>query len=135
MALPTNESFASVKSQETDYGCDQGLLQRAPVTTNVHPLETSERTYRQRQEEHQMNFAVKAYGLGFGLHLKHERAAVGCPSVGHMGCLPRSNALIDALTGRDLDLEFDDILGRDSMAVVNPHSVMENQQKIKLFRS
>ncbi|XP_068249374.1 proteasome maturation protein [Palaemon carinicauda] len=134
MALPKSLSFATVKSQENDYGCEQGFLQRAPVNTNAHPLETSELTYHRRQETQEMSLAVKTFGLGFGLHLKHQRLAAGCPTIGHMACLPRSNAHLDALTGRDLEIGFEDTLGRDSVAVADPHVAMEKQHQKNLFR-
>ncbi|KAK7082527.1 hypothetical protein SK128_013269 [Halocaridina rubra] len=134
MALPQNTTVSPFKTQETDYGNEQGLFRRAPATSSVHPLEASENTYHKRQEDLRMTSVTKAYGLGFVMHLKHERAAAGCREIGHMGFLPRSNAHIDALTGRDLDFDFGDTLATEPEASRNPHLLMENLQKTPRFR-
>ena len=63
-------------SQEQDYGTEMHLQARAPINTTTHPIEASERTYKKRQEELRMTSAARIFGMGFALHLKHERAAV-----------------------------------------------------------
>ncbi|KAF2352906.1 hypothetical protein FHG87_016339 [Trinorchestia longiramus] len=87
MALPVQNSSLAVTCQELDYGSTEGpsvgadsLTLRAPMTTKkMHPVEASERTYQQRQEQLNLDMATRTFGLGFAMHLRHERAAVSPP--------------------------------------------------------
>ncbi|XP_050706686.1 uncharacterized protein LOC126994544 [Eriocheir sinensis] len=133
MSLPMNCPFKAASAQESDYGSELGMLRRAPTTTSAHPLEESERTYYKRQEEQRLSSASRAFGIGFSLHAKHERAAAGCRDIGHMEFLPRSNAHLQALTGRDLTLDFTDTLGVMPEVTVNPQLCMERQQKKRML--
>ncbi|XP_045585483.1 proteasome maturation protein isoform X2 [Procambarus clarkii] len=133
MALPQSMKIEPIVTQEKDYGSEMGMLRRAPATSVAHPLEASERSYHKRQDELRMTSANRAFGLGFALHLRHERAAAGCPAIGHLGFLPKSNAHIQALTGRDLDLDFTDTLGLEPELASNPHLYMEKMQQQSLF--
>ncbi|KAF2346932.1 hypothetical protein FHG87_022314, partial [Trinorchestia longiramus] len=46
--------------------------------------------------------------------------------VGHVrGVLPRSNAMYDSLTARDLELDFTDTLAQDVFSHRSPHEVMD----------
>lgn len=57
-----------------------------------------------------------------------------CPTIGHLGFLPRSNAHSQALTGRDLLCDFNDTLGLEPEITTTPHSVMEKLQLKSNFR-
>ena len=63
-------------SQEVDYGTELHLKARAPINCKSHPLEASEITYKDRQEQQNLKKASLVHGMGFALHLKHERSAV-----------------------------------------------------------
>merc|ERR1712142_1445864 len=125
MALPHRPSGISSTTQEGDYGIEHGMKQRAPVSGFSHPLEESERTYRQRQEEQRLTSARRAFGTGFILHQRHTKAAAGCAGIGHLGFLPQSNAHLHALTGQDLDFDFMDTLAQQPEVTRNPHLMME----------
>merc|ERR1712212_874222 len=125
MALPQKPSSAPVFSQEGDYGSETCLLRRAPTTSSAHPLENSERSFDKHQDQQKMRLARSQHGLGFVAHLQHERASASCPGIGHLGFLPRSNAHSQALTGRDLFCDFNDILGLEAEMTPTPHLVME----------
>merc|ERR1711962_1468373 len=104
MALPNRPSGIPSVNQEGDYGTEHGMMQRAPASGFAHPLEESERSYRQRQNELRLTSARRTFGTGFVLHQRHERAAAGCGSIGPLGFLPQSNAHLHALTGQILIL-------------------------------
>ncbi|XP_071521495.1 proteasome maturation protein-like [Panulirus ornatus] len=133
MALPQNTNFGPIVTQEKDYGSEMGMLRRAPASSLGHPLEASERSYRRRQDELRLTSASKAFGIGFALHLRHERAAAGCPEIGHLGFLPKSSVHIQALTGRDLELDFTDTLAIEQEVTQNPHLFMEKIQEKSCF--
>ncbi|CAL4174252.1 unnamed protein product, partial [Meganyctiphanes norvegica] len=76
MALPHRPSGISSVTQEGDYGIEHGMKQRAPASGFSHPVEESERTYRQRQEDLRLTSARRTFGTGFVLHRRHEKAAV-----------------------------------------------------------
>lgn len=133
MSLPLNKPFETSCHQERDYGSEMGMMRRAPTASSSHPLEESEKTYQQRQEQLRLSSATRAFGIGFALHFKHERAAAGCNQIGHLGFLPRSNAHLQALTGRDLQLDFTDTLGVQPEVTYNPHLFMEQEQRKSMF--
>lgn len=41
-----------------------------------HPLEVMQKSYKKSKETENLKLASKTFGIGFSLHLKHERAAV-----------------------------------------------------------
>ncbi|XP_018013762.1 uncharacterized protein LOC108670779 [Hyalella azteca] len=134
MALCSQNSALAVSSQEFDYGSTNGpsvgadsLMLRAPMTTRkMHPVESSERTYQERQEKLELQMATRTFGLGFAMHRRHERAAAGFAGIGHLnGVLPRSNAMHDALTARDVEIDFSDTLALDVFSQRSPHELME----------
>lgn len=132
-AFPQNLKVEPIVVQEKDYGSEVGLLRRAPATSLQHPLEASERSYHKRQEQLRLTSANKVFGIGFALHLRHERSAAACPEIGHLGFLPKSDAHFQALTGRDLDLDFTDTLGLEPEVSCNPHLYMEKMQQCSRF--
>lgn len=73
-----------------------------------HPLETSERTYRDRQQFTDMVMARKVQGMHAPMRLLFERKAVA--KTGHLPFLPRSNFSEEVLDGRDEMILPEDIL-------------------------
>ncbi|XP_076037636.1 proteasome maturation protein [Oratosquilla oratoria] len=135
MALPLRVADSKIAvAVESDYGTEVGLVRRAPLKVTQHPLEASEKTYQERYDKRRMTSAAQTFGIGFTLHLKHERAAVSVPTIGHMPVLPRSNAHYQALTGKDLDIGFEDTLATDLEFSRTPHTVMEKQYERPLFK-
>lgn len=69
----------------------------------------------------------KMQGMHAPLRLHMEKMAV--KDVGHLPCLHRHNALLDALTGDDVTMEFEDFLNcpRDSEVMGIPHMMIEKQ--------
>ncbi|KAK3868852.1 hypothetical protein Pcinc_025778 [Petrolisthes cinctipes] len=124
----------SMMSQERGYGTEVGILRRAPISSTTHPLEESERTFQQRQEEARLSSATKAWGRGFLLHHRHQLAAANVASIGHTGFLPTSRAHLQSLTGQDLELDFTDTLGVEPEITRNPHLSFEKMQHKSLFR-
>lgn len=51
------------------------MPQRAPISTSTHPLEGNQ-NYQDRRERANQSLAAGTFGIGFALHLMHERAAV-----------------------------------------------------------
>lgn len=76
--LQSLHNNATMVSQERGYGTEVGILRRAPMSTTTHPLEESERTFHQRQEQARLSAATKAWGMGFVRHHRHQLAAVSC---------------------------------------------------------
>lgn len=74
--MQSSHNTDAMVSQERGYGTEVGILRRAPVSTTTHPLEESERTFHQRQEEARLSAATKAWGMGFIRHHRHQLAAV-----------------------------------------------------------
>nr|CAG4644466.1 EOG090X0J8E [Lepidurus arcticus] len=64
-------------------------------------------------------------GIHAPLRLHMEQRAVS--RIGHLPFLPRHNALLDALTGNDLNIDFDDVLCNpaESEVMGQPHAMME----------
>jgi len=132
MALPTSAAPVQAASQEMGFehfSAPDQLTMRAPISARrEHPVESIERSHHARAQQLQTGLQRQQLGLGFVLHQRHARAAVGLSSVGHIaGALPRSNALLDALTGRDMELEFADTLAQDLAARPGVHTAMERR--------
>ncbi|KAL7641999.1 UNVERIFIED_CONTAM: hypothetical protein RMT77_007873 [Armadillidium vulgare] len=109
-------------------GIEKDAFPLGPKNTNVHPLEEALKTYKERKENGMYKMASRTFGLGFALHLKHERAATSCPQIGHIGLLKRHDAMHQSLTGQDLDFDFADILAVEREFNLPSHHVMDNFQ-------
>lgn len=59
---------------------------------------------------------------------------VRCPQIGHLGILKRHDALYNSLTGRDLDLDFNDTLAVESESNIPTHALLEKLHDQPLFR-
>jgi len=92
-----------------------------------HPLERSLPKHAAKQNEIDVKMLTKMQGIHAPMRLIMERKAVR--NIGHLPCLHRHNALLDALTGRDMEMQFEDFLGSpiDSEKMVAPHACIEKQ--------
>nr|CAG4650639.1 EOG090X0J8E [Sida crystallina] len=104
-----------------------GVTTGRPIDTlnASHPLEQSLPKHTAKQTEVSMNMLTRIQGLHAPLRLAMEKKAV--QNTGHLPCLFRHNAMLDALTGRDMDLEFEDFLNTplDAEKMGTPHMVIE----------
>ncbi|PIK61834.1 putative proteasome maturation protein, partial [Apostichopus japonicus] len=73
-----------------------------------HPLERSEKNYTQSKLSQEMLTLRKTQGLHAPLKLRMEQQIV--QQINRGPSLRSSNALFDALTGRDEDIGFEDFL-------------------------
>nr|XP_054754294.1 proteasome maturation protein-like [Lytechinus pictus] len=73
-----------------------------------HPLEKSEKNFWKNQQEQEFANLRKLQGLHAPLRLMMERSIVMQDE--NPGILPQSNALADALSGRDNVIGYEDIL-------------------------
>jgi len=135
MAMPVGSKVQAIGSQEQDYGSGSSvgaLIERQPISNRkLHPVEESELSFRQRQEEKEDMMAQKAFGLGFVMHQRHQRAVMSLDTTGHIG-FPSSHALRDAWTGRDRELDFTDTLAQDLEPLRTPHMAFESIPKLNI---
>ncbi|XP_053600335.1 proteasome maturation protein [Plodia interpunctella] len=91
----------------------------------THPLEVSEKNYHFNEEKMNMAMLRNIQGLQAPLKLSMERKFAS--KVGRLPFLPSSNLQRDVLTGRYLDIGFEDILNTSDLCEVagQPHAVIE----------
>jgi len=88
-----------------------GVKNRMDEKFPYHPLMRSEASYKENWEQAELNMLRKTMGLAMPLKLSMERKAAS--RVGHLPCLSvASNASLEALTGQDLLMGFDDMFGK-----------------------
>nr|CAG4640530.1 EOG090X0J8E [Daphnia pulex]SVE85256.1 EOG090X0J8E [Daphnia pulex] len=95
--------------------------------TTAHPLEAALAKHSLKQEEIDMRMLRTMQGLHAPIRLHMEKLAV--KDIGHLPCLHRHNAMLDALTGKDSTIEFEDFLNnqQDSEIMGQPHVMIERQ--------
>lgn len=78
-----------------------------------HPLMPSEAAYKTNVEAAELDMLRKTMGAAMPLKLCMERRAVS--RIGHLPCLSagRSMASLEALTGADMAIGFDDMFGKE----------------------
>nr|CAG4651490.1 EOG090X0J8E [Simocephalus serrulatus]SVE94626.1 EOG090X0J8E [Simocephalus serrulatus] len=93
----------------------------------AHPLEAALVKHDKKQEEIDMRMLRTMQGLHAPIRLHMEKLAV--KDIGHLPCLHRHNAMLDALTGRDTTMEFEDFLNnpQDSEIMGQPHMMIERE--------
>lgn len=93
------------------------------VTT--HPLELSERNFHKNEDKMNMAMLRNVQGLHAPLKLTMERQFAS--KIGHLPFLTSSNLQHDVLTGRYLEIGFEDILNPLEFCEVagQPHAVVE----------
>lgn len=117
-----------------EYGFYDMMLTGLPNTRNKlvprHPVEEIQKNFHQKNEQMDFSTLRKIQGIHAPLRLKMERLAVS--KVGHLPCLPRSNLMLDTLTGSDDFVGFEDVLNvpEFSETMVDPHILMEKSFKL-----
>jgi len=110
----------------------EGLAAKSKATklAKTHPLEQSEKTFRLNQQQLEFAMARRVQGIHAPLRLQMERKIVS--KTGHLPFLPRHNASLNVLTGRDEMIDFDDYLGHpmDPEAMGQPHAMVERSLKL-----
>nr|CAG4649010.1 EOG090X0J8E [Polyphemus pediculus] len=96
----------------------------------AHPLQEALIKHNLKKEELSMNMLRRIQGLHAPLRLNMEKRAMR--DVGHLPCLYRHNAMLDALTGNDMNMDFEDFLNhpRESEAMGMPSLMIEKQFRI-----
>ncbi|KAF5290558.1 hypothetical protein FQA39_LY14687 [Lamprigera yunnana] len=95
-----------------------------------HPLILPERNYHKNR--HQMNMAILRNVQGLHAPLKMSMEVRSIKQVGRLPFLPPSNALLDSLSGRDLEIGPEDIFNTPEFREVvgQPHAILEKSLQI-----
>nr|CAH0111565.1 unnamed protein product [Daphnia galeata] len=131
MEKPVNKD--SLIGVEANYDVKDAMLfgvsksRTLDTITTAHPLETALAKHSQKQEEINMRMLRTMQGLHAPIRLHMEKLAV--KDIGHLPCLHRHNAMLDALTGKDTTIEFEDFLNnqQDSEIMGQPSIMIERQ--------
>merc|ERR1712226_1139968 len=93
-------------------GSRSGVNARMDTKFPHHPIMPSEAAYKTNVEAAEFNMLRKTMGIAMPLKLAMERKAAS--RVGHLPCLSagRSQASLEALTGADMTIGFDDVGNR-----------------------
>ncbi|CAK1551859.1 unnamed protein product [Leptosia nina] len=91
----------------------------------AHPLQVSEKNYHLNEEKMNMAMLRNIQGLHAPMKLSMEKRFTN--KIGRLPFLPSSNLQCDVLTGRYLDIGFEDILNVPELREVagQPHAVVE----------
>ncbi|XP_059611978.1 proteasome maturation protein [Phlebotomus argentipes] len=91
----------------------------------VHPLKLSEENFEAHRNTLNMNMLRNREGLHAPLKMTMEVQAV--KKTGRLPFLQSSNASLDSLTGRDLNIDFSDFLSAPEFCehIRQPHAVTE----------
>ncbi|XP_077297916.1 proteasome maturation protein [Arctopsyche grandis] len=102
-----------------------GIPSNKHKLSHAHPLEASESNYMKSQQQLNFHMLQRVQGIHAPLKLKMEQKIV--KKIGRLPFLESSNALFDSLTGRDLDIGFEDIYNTMEFRehLYQPHAVME----------
>ncbi|CAH2062839.1 unnamed protein product, partial [Iphiclides podalirius] len=123
------EYGSNVKKQDGTFGVPdpfvEGLGSTKPKLGISHPLEVSERNYHLNEEK--MNMAMLRNIQGIHAPLKLSMETKFTKKIGRLPFLPSSNLQNDVITGRYLDIGFEDILNTPELCEVagQPHAVVE----------
>ncbi|CAH0669115.1 unnamed protein product [Spodoptera exigua] len=123
------EHVSNIQPQEGPFGVPNPLVAGLAATKSKlgmsHPIEISEKNYHLNQEKMNMAMLRNIQGLHAPLKLTMEMKFTN--KVGHLPFLQRSNFQHDVLTGKHLDIGFEDILNTPELCEVagQPHAVVE----------
>ncbi|KAB0799737.1 hypothetical protein PPYR_07627 [Photinus pyralis] len=118
----------AILEDSTDVGVPtlltSGLAGRE-IDADLHPLISSERNYHKNRDAMNMAILRNTQGMHAPLRLNMELLAV--KKVGRLPFLPSSNAMHDALTGRDLEVWPEDLYNTAEFREMagQPHAVVE----------
>ncbi|XP_072941794.1 proteasome maturation protein [Epargyreus clarus] len=118
--VPMREGPFGVPNPLTD-----GLTSAKSKLGVVHPLQMSEQNFHLNEEKMNMAMLRNIQGLHAPLKLTMERKFVG--KIGRLPFLPSSNLQHEVISGRYLDIGFEDILNTPDMREIagQPHAVVE----------
>ncbi|KAL5011390.1 hypothetical protein ScPMuIL_009941 [Solemya velum] len=107
-----------------------GLRNVRSETTAVHPLEYSEKHWKENKEKMDLAMLRNTQGLHGPLRLTMELNVA--KQMQRLPGLPSSNIMLNTLTGRDEMIGFEDILNSpaESEMVGQPHILMEKRLNI-----
>nr|CAG4649845.1 EOG090X0J8E [Scapholeberis mucronata]SVE94005.1 EOG090X0J8E [Scapholeberis mucronata] len=93
--------------------------------TFAHPLQEALKKHDKKKEDIDMRILRSMQGLHAPMRLQMEKQSL--KNIGHLPCLHRHNALLDALTGKDTTLDFEDFLNQPQYSEVmgQPHVMIE----------
>ncbi|CAG5055930.1 unnamed protein product [Parnassius apollo] len=120
---------SDIKVQDGPFGIPnpfvEGLGTTKPKLGMSHPLEASERNYHLNEEKMNMTMLRNIQGLHAPLKLTMEMKFA--KKIGRLPFLPSSNLQHDVITGRYLDIGFEDILNTPDLCEIagQPHAVVE----------
>ncbi|CAD0198777.1 unnamed protein product [Chrysodeixis includens] len=123
------EHVSNIEPQEGPFGVPNPLVAGLAATKNKlgmsHPLEVSERSFHLNQDKMNMAMLRNIQGLHAPLKLTMEMKFTS--KIGHLPFLQRSNFQNDVLSGRHLEIGFEDILNTPELREVagQPHAVVE----------
>ncbi|XP_026765069.1 proteasome maturation protein [Galleria mellonella] len=123
------ENVNNIQVQEGPFGIPDPLVAGVGGTKlnlgTRHPLEYSEKNYHLNEEKMDMAMLRNIQGLHAPMKLTMEKKFAS--KVGRLPFLPSSNLQHDVLTGRYLDIGFEDILNTRDLCEVagQPHAVVE----------
>uniref|UniRef100_A0A131XT79 Putative proteasome maturation factor ump1 n=1 Tax=Ixodes ricinus TaxID=34613 RepID=A0A131XT79_IXORI len=126
---PTTSQSKPTTQENGAYGINDVMLNGFSSVKNnastVHPLELSERNYKDNNLKIQLAMARSIQGLHGPIKLMAERKAAS--QVGRLPFLPSSNVMLDALEGGDETITFEDIYNEalEGETLRPPHMVME----------
>ncbi|GBP03800.1 Proteasome maturation protein [Eumeta japonica] len=123
------EYTGDVKIEQGQYGVPEPLVTGLISTKNklgmAHPLQVSEKNYHLNEEKMNMTMLRNIQGLHAPLKISMELKAAN--KVGRLPFLPSSNMMQEVLTGRHLEIGFEDILNPAELCEIagQPHAVVE----------
>nr|CAG4645948.1 EOG090X0J8E [Lynceus sp. MCZ IZ 141354] len=126
---PTIKSVASTMSSSSLYGVRDTMMHGFGRTkddvTPAHPLKSVLLQQKKTADELDMNLLCQTQGQHMPIRLHMEKKIAS--RAGHLPCLHRHQASLDALTGRDMMIDFNDIynMPNDAEVVGFPHAVIE----------
>ncbi|KAK2715931.1 uncharacterized protein LOC136039404 [Artemia franciscana] len=89
----------------------------------VHPLQSNAFKGIHNEKQLRMQQLRRLYGVHIPISMMNEERATR--NVGHLPILPRHNAMLDSLTGRDNGLCEFDVYGNERDIIVNPQELLE----------
>ncbi|XP_050672731.1 proteasome maturation protein [Leptidea sinapis] len=123
------EHETEIAGHEGSFGVPNPMVSGLSSTRNklalAHPLEASEKKYHLNEEKMNMAMLRNIQGLHAPMKLSLERKFAS--KIGRLPFLPSSNLQHDVLTGRYLDIGFEDILNTPELREVapQPHAFVE----------
>ncbi|XP_060531455.1 proteasome maturation protein [Cylas formicarius] len=102
-----------------------GLTTARAACDDIHPIAYSEKHYEQNRDNFNMAILRNTQGLHAPLRIAMELKSA--QKIGRLPFLRSSNAMLDSLTGRDLEIMPEDIFNSPELFEMSaqPHAVVE----------